>query len=322
MASLLTKLIGHQSTAQLCLKKLKEEKLPPNLLFTGQPGIGKTLFGRALAQAILCENQSDPKLVGPCGSCGSCIRVEKNQHESFLHIRATTLQIRMEDLEPIHRLLTLQKVGAARVILIEEAQRLNPQAANSCLKIFEEPPPATFFFLTATSASDVLTTIRSRFQILGLAPLKPEELKKLYSQGSPWMFQSAMGRADLMESLIEPSTQENRQLALRFLLSSLAGDRFQSFSLIRELEDRKAALDFVKLSIEIGRDLSFLSQGLSPIIHQDLFQQIKGQLPQLASDPHYLLDHVVSALVQAETELLQNADRNLCFEQLFFKISP
>jgi DNA polymerase-3 subunit delta' len=66
--------------------------------------------------------------------------------------------------------------GRYRVFLIDQIDRANEQAANSLLKVLEEPPAHLLIFLTAENPYDLLPTIRSRSVHLRLNPLTPEEI--------------------------------------------------------------------------------------------------------------------------------------------------
>ena len=62
-------------------------------------------------------------------------------------------------------------VGAWRVVIVDTADDLNPNAANALLKSLEEPPPRTVFLLLTSEPGRLLPTIRSRCRILPLTPL-------------------------------------------------------------------------------------------------------------------------------------------------------
>jgi DNA polymerase III subunit delta' len=63
-----------------------------------------------------------------------------------------------------------------RVVIVDRADELNPNAANALLKTLEEPPPQTLFLLVAGAEGRLPVTIRSRTRILRLSPLPPEAL--------------------------------------------------------------------------------------------------------------------------------------------------
>lgn len=67
----------------------------------------------------------------------------------------------------------------SRVVILSDAQAMNPSAGNALLKVLEEPPQRTILILTATRASDLLPTIVSRCRQIRFAALPAEKLEEL-----------------------------------------------------------------------------------------------------------------------------------------------
>lgn len=128
-------------------------------LLTGPPGSGRSTAARAFAAALACE---DPAEVG-CGRCGGCRTAAAGSHADVTVFTTEHMQIRREDVEPL--IATAQRrpsVARWRVVVIEDADRLNPTSGNVLLKTIEEPPAQTVWLLCAPAVDDVLPTIRSR----------------------------------------------------------------------------------------------------------------------------------------------------------------
>lgn len=82
--------------------------------------------------------------------------------------------IGVEETEALFKALSLKAfLGKNKVCILWGVDRLNINAANKLLKLIEEPPANTYFILIATNADDLITTIRSRCQMLPLPPLQP-----------------------------------------------------------------------------------------------------------------------------------------------------
>lgn len=131
-------------------------------LLTGPPGSGRSTAARAFAAALQC-------LDGGCGHCHACLTTLSGAHADVTLVATEHVQLRVDDVRP---LITLAHRGPSggrwRVIVIEDADRLNDSSGNVLLKAVEEPPPRTVWLLCAPSADDVLTTIRSRCRRVGL----------------------------------------------------------------------------------------------------------------------------------------------------------
>ncbi len=106
---------------------------------------------------------------GACGRCGSCLKIEKNQHPDvhFLEPQKSSPTARMSSIkiEPLRELqqrLSFQSYeGHYKAAIIDGADLMNPQAANSFLKTLEEPPAKTIFILIASNPHNLLPMIVS-----------------------------------------------------------------------------------------------------------------------------------------------------------------
>ncbi len=158
----------------------KSGKVPQTLLLSGIEGCGITEMSYWLAQWMLCDQFSDlDSPILPCGTCAPCTRALENQWLDLVEISPALDEDGEESgslkVDQFRQLKETQGFGAYasryRIILIRRADRMTPQAANSILKIIEEPPPGWIFLLTAPDPQSVITTILSRCQRLSLSPL-------------------------------------------------------------------------------------------------------------------------------------------------------
>ncbi|MFB9377541.1 DNA polymerase III subunit delta' [Kineococcus gynurae] len=128
-------------------------------LLTGPPGSGRSTAARAFAAALECE---DGRRVG-CGSCSGCRTALSGAHADVTLFTTEHTWIRRVDVEPLIAIAQRRpSVGRWRVIVVEDADRLNDTSGNTLLKTIEEPPPQTVWLLCAPAVDDVLPTIRSR----------------------------------------------------------------------------------------------------------------------------------------------------------------
>ena len=86
---------------------------------------------------------------------------------NLIQVTAETTSIGISQIKSLLTDLSLTS-ATARIVWIEEAQALTPDASGALLKILEEPPNNTTIYLTCESAASLLATIRSRCQIITL----------------------------------------------------------------------------------------------------------------------------------------------------------
>ena len=131
-------------------------------LLTGPPGSGRSTAARAFAAALQCPD-------GGCGQCHECRTALQGSHADVALIATEHVQLRVDDVRPLVALAQRRPSGGRwRVIVVEDADRLNDNSGNVLLKALEEPPPRTVWVLCAPSADDVLVTVRSRCRRVGL----------------------------------------------------------------------------------------------------------------------------------------------------------
>lgn len=131
-------------------------------LLTGPPGSGRSNAARAFAAALQCP-------AGGCGQCHECRTALTGGHADVTLVATEHVFLRVDEVRPLVTLAQQRpSLGRWRVIVVEDADRLNDTSGNLLLKAIEEPPPRTVWLLCAPSAEDVLVTIRSRCRHVGL----------------------------------------------------------------------------------------------------------------------------------------------------------
>jgi len=165
------------------------QRLPHALLFAGPKGLGKNAFAAWLAQFLLCANSSDNgKACGHCQGCrlfaaGSHPDLHVVQPEAVYKTSDTLLaqyalryspadkskeskdstMIRIDQIRSlIEAAQTRPQIGACTIMLLSPADTMNTNAANSLLKLLEEPPPDSYLILVADRPARLPATIRSR----------------------------------------------------------------------------------------------------------------------------------------------------------------
>lgn len=308
--ALMEKIKGQEPAKKKLLQAIQADHLPHALLFSGPGGVGKNKMAWALAQALLCEHPS------PCGKCYSCAAAAKKESQHVLPIAPETLQIRLAEVQAITPFLALQTEAGAKIVIIDPADRLNIQAANSLLKIIEEPPPKSFFFLISAAPSKLPLTIRSRLQTIRFQALSPEILKSLAPDAEDWAIAAAQGRLDILEEL--QGGGESRKLALDLWekvferLLKERGFQIQNMELPKQLRVRKTSMEIAACWRQLLRDARFLRAGAADsLIHKDKKDLIAPAARLSAGQ----LDLALKKALEWERDLSANTDCSLCFER-------
>ncbi len=139
-------------------------------LLTGRPE--QTLEQAVeLARALLCRDLGADGQ--PCGVCASCKKLQAGNHPDLQLVLPRGASVKIEQTRAMQYAANLEAYeGGRRVVIIHQAHTMPPAAANSLLKILEEPQEGLFFILTAPLGDSLLETILSRVVWLRL----PESL--------------------------------------------------------------------------------------------------------------------------------------------------
>ena len=154
-------------------------------LFVGPAGIGKRLFAKELAKALLCEAKKRPGTLEACDQCESCLLVDAGTHPDLFQVSRPEDKNEMpaEVMTNLCRDFCLKAArGHGKIGLIDDADDFNEESANCFLKTLEEPPPGSIFILLGTSLDRQLATIKSRCQMVRFAPLPDNHVRQLLQE--------------------------------------------------------------------------------------------------------------------------------------------
>ena len=130
----------------------------------------------AFARRIMCEDHTG------CKKCGGCLKFDGMNHLDVYIIDTDASVIKKDDVEPIPAFLAEKAYeGGYKVVLIKEADRMNPSAQNLLLKSVEETPENVVFIFSTANLSGLLRTIRSRSIDIYIKPRPRKEIEKAFA---------------------------------------------------------------------------------------------------------------------------------------------
>ncbi|WP_068304849.1 DNA polymerase III subunit delta' [Pararhodobacter sp. CCB-MM2] len=205
------KLFGQEAAERLFLDAFAQDRLHHGWLITGPRGVGKATLAWRLAKFLLATEPGGGLFGAPdtldvdsehpvahriaAGSEPGLLVIRRGADEKTGKLKT---QITVDEVRKLREFFGLSAAeGGRRVVIVDAADEMNPNAANALLKLLEEPPAGAMLFLVAHQPSRLLPTIRSRCRELRLNPLGTDNMARAMDQ--------AMGMVEDGEALAELS---------------------------------------------------------------------------------------------------------------------
>jgi DNA polymerase-3 subunit delta' len=363
--------LGNTHAVESLRSAIAAGRLPHAIILSGPAGAGKYTLALLLSMTIECERQprdlwsNGQALAGFCGHCSNCVRIAAaaNLEDQVAAAVAAREELRETDkketrvlIQPHPDVLILPpdppqlliKLGqirtviqrahylpaeAPRRIFILTAANMMKEAANSLLKILEEPPDTVHIFILAENVGELLPTIRSRCATVRLGALPTEDMEMILADRRPEvapkqraliarLAQGAVGRAlafDL-ETYIAA-----RADALIFLTNAAATVNASSNSepdhtaLFKMTETYRAGADGQQKTTALLRAFSLLLEDLlllnsgTPELLRNI--DLRPELDRLtAALPFAWIERASHAVDQVQSGLRRNLLRSLSLD--------
>jgi len=319
----LGEVIEQQVAVQTLQRAAAADMIAHAYLFYGDRGVGKKTAAKCFAHQILCQSRTG------CGSCPECLKLSRGNHPGLRILEPEDGTIKIEQIRSVH-----QQVQYAQehylIWIINEAHRMTPQAANSFLKLLEEPPARIVFILVTDHVEQILPTIRSRCQAIGFTRLSDtaviEALKAKAGDSGEGdarkielvakMAQGSIGRAlELWESPLI----DRRRWVLEQLIRLPSMNLYEVMGLSHRWEEDRSlvALDLL-LMLQWYRDLWCLQAGLKDqVLNLDYLHELSEGCKQYHRSS---LEQITKTIIDLHGQLERNARIRFMMGNLLLQI--
>jgi len=337
---------------------LARDRFPHAVVLAGGQGSGKYTLALMLTQVLNCL---DPKttdgLPDFCGKCANCTRIaqasdldarfaeavearenlretDKKETRIFVQTHPDVLVIPPDPPQMMIKVDQVRHVietiyyrpaeGKERVYIFTDSAFMK-EAANSLLKVLEEPPEFATLFLLTENPGELLPTIRSRSMVFTLGALPAEEIEAYLAKNRPdWkpaqralvarLCEGCVGRARSFD--VEAYTAA-RDHALAILKSSLAGGEHSELFKVTEsyrpgAEGREKTERLIKTLYSLLRDLMFVNSGAPELVRNT---DIGSELKRLSASADFEWITLASdRLAEVERGMRRNLLRSLSLD--------
>jgi DNA polymerase-3 subunit delta' len=320
--------VGQDKILALLDYSLKTNAIAHAYLLVGPRHVGKGTLAFNLAQALNCDG---PEL--PCGQCRSCQRILEGKHADVTPIGLDSrTEIGIDDIRGLQRLANLPPYeGKCKVFIIDEAEYLSTEAANSLLKILEEPPQRVVWLLLAAEEGHLLPTIISRCQRLELKPVLSEQVQEILINSynvdddkAKLLTQLCHGRLGwALSALANGAILEQRSQRIAKLVTLLTVNLGQRFAYAQELASQfsqnwRAGAEIIEIWLDWWRDLMLIKGGCQEaIINVDYERILEEQARALTLSE---IEGFLARLCLLQEEISKNVNPRLALEWLMLNL--
>src|SRR5579864_4150030 len=349
---------GNAEIVHRLREMLARDHFPHAVILAGSHGCGKYTLALMLARALNCLNPPPSDgLPDFCGKCANCTRIEqaceldarfaeavearenlretdKKETRIFVQTHPDVLVIPPDPPQMMIKVDQVRRVietiyyrpgeGRERVYIFTDSAFMK-EAANSLLKVLEEPPEFATIFLLTENAGELLPTIRSRSMVLTLCALSPEEIEKdLVKHHPEWkpmqralvarLCEGAVGRARSFDLAAYTAARDH---AMAILNSALRGGGHSELFKITEsyrpgAEGRVRTEQLIRTLYSLLRDLVFIESSLPELIRNT---DIGSELKRLAESADFgWITAASDRLAEVERGMRRNLLRSLSLD--------
>jgi DNA polymerase-3 subunit delta' len=349
---------GNAQTVHRLRDMLARNRFPHAVILSGVRGSGKYTLAIMLAQALNCLSPTETDgLPDFCGQCANCLRIaqsadldarvaeatearenlretDKKETRLFVQTHPDVLVIPPDAPQMMIKVDQVRRVidtiyyrpgeGRERVYIFTDSAFMK-EAANSLLKVLEEPPEFATIFLLSENPGELLPTIRSRSMIFPLAALPVDEVERyLAEHRQEWkppqralvarLSEGALGRARMFDLEAYVAARAD---ALAILNSALLGSEHSALFKMTEsyragAEGREKIEQLLRTLYSLLRDLMSIQSGTPELVQNS---DVQAQLAKMAEAADF--DWIVTAsdrLADVERGMRRNLLRSLSLD--------
>ena len=317
--------IGQEDAVEILQDEIKRDRISHAYLFSAKEGSGKSKLAFEFAKASFCEESA----ADSCGNCLNCRKMDHKNHPDFkiISVLEDKSSISINQIRELKKEIAYKPYDSDhKIYVIEKAEKMTKEAANSLLKTLEEPPSFATIILLVEDSGKLLPTIVSRCQQIKLRNVSRQKIKELLlaeglnEQRAEIISSTAAGSPGKALKIAKIDNYfEKRQQIYDFLKNIASKNTIEIFKLTKELTSLlKADFPCFNLLSDWYRDIMMIKQDyLDAVINKDYFEELK----ELAAEMNLqTIVRNLELIAQSEEYIDRNIKEELSLEVLFFKL--
>ena len=319
-------IFGHEKQLAILQSAVRRDRIAHAYLFHGMDGIGKRTVAVSFAKALMCSRPED---IDSCNRCPACLKIDHKNHPDVLTVEPEGAFIKVQAVRDMINAMAFRPLeGGKRLFIMDDAEKMNPTAANALLKTLEEPTLSNILILVTSRPYQLPMTILSRCQPLRFHPLTAEVVARFLQAHHNLTIPEAEAlaassggsisraiqlsredyldiRNDMMDYLTE--NREPNPLNTLFFIHFIGKDKKH---LHEKLDVLKTCFRDVLLYRELGEK--------AVLINADRVDTIRAMIGRMSAGQTINNIRILDRLTRA---LEQNANKTLTLEAAMFKLA-
>lgn len=320
-------IIGQEQIREHLENALKTGKISHAYIINGEKGSGKEFIARIFAAALQCEAQEGK----PCQKCRSCRQALSGNQPDIIqvtHEKPNTIGV--EDVRTqINNDIILKPYSSPyKVYIVNEAEKMTPQAQNALLKTLEEPPAYAVILLLTANVNSLLQTISSRCVVLNMKPTGDEQMREYLmhklqipdyrAQVCVAFARGNVGKAKMLASSEDFETVKQEAVSLLKYIKDM--DVAEIIAAIKKISDYKMEVnDYLDIISVWYRDV-LLFKATNDANHLVFREEIQNIRKVAGRTSYEGIECVLGALEKAKSRLKANVNFELTMELLLMEI--
>ncbi len=320
-------IVGQEQIKEHLQNALNSGKISHAYIINGEKASGKEFIARVFAMALQCEGEG----LKPCQECRSCRQaLSQNQPDIIRVTHEKPGTISVEDIRAqINSDMAIKPYSSPyKVYLVNEAEKMTPQAQNALLKTLEEPPAYGVILLLTSNVNGLLPTIVSRCVVFNMKPVSDalvmkylmEQLKvpDYKAEVCAAFARGNVGKAKALASSEDFENVKNEALSLMKYIREM--ELYEIIGAIKKISEYKLDVnDYLDIMSMWYRDVLLFkaTQDANALIFRD---EIRAVLATADRCSYEGIEKVIEAIDNAKSRLNANVNFELVMELLMLEI--
>ena len=320
-------IIGQEQIKAHLQGALESKKVSHAYIINGEKSSGKEFIARIFAMALQCEQEG----TDPCNECRSCKQALSGNQPDILYVsheKPNTISVDDIRVQINNNVVVKPYSSRYKVYIINEAEKMTPQAQNALLKTLEEPPEYVVILLLVSNVNTLLPTVLSRCVLLNMKPVRDSLMKKYLMEE----LRVPDYKADVCVAFARGNVGKAKALASSEEFENVKSEALGLLKYVQDMEIPEIVMAIKKIGeyrLEVNDYLDILAiwyrdvllfKATADVNHLVFREEIQTIRKVAGRSSYEGIENVIRALDKAKRRLDANVNFDLAMELLFLEM--